>query len=231
VYRAMRVYATINQCLAGALWILFFATWVDAQTAKRPDAYDTQVWPEIQISVPLNNRVELTALGQIRASGNASALVDERIGPGIAIKPNGWITISPFYLYIATQPPGQAKGIENRLSIATTVRLPATKRFTIINRFLFERRIRNPKDSMRYRQRLQIEHSLGANATRWRAYISDEIFYDWNYGEWIRNRFAAGVIRMLSANLSCDVYYMRQSDGRTLPGNVNVIGAIFRARL
>lgn len=227
----LRGLAAMRECVAWALWILCLARIADAQAGTSLATDDTQAWPEIQLSVRLNKSVDVTAAGQIRASRNAGALVDERTGAGFAMRPNHWLTISPFYLYIATQPAGQAKGIENRLNLAFTVRMPDIKGFTIASRSLFERRIRNPKYSTRYRQRLQIEFPLSASGTEWRAFVSDELFYDSSFGEWVRNRFAVGVIRSFSASLSCDVYYMRQNDGRTRPGNLHVMGVVLRVRV
>jgi hypothetical protein len=46
-----------------------------------------------------------------------------------------------------------------------------------------------------------------------------------------RNRFTAGITKTLTKKLSLDVYYMRQNDGFSRPGDLNVIGTSWKVRL
>jgi len=47
----------------------------------------------------------------------------------------------------------------------------------------------------------------------------------------VRNRFAAGVSHTFNKYLTLEIYGMRQNDGRTRPGDVNVIGTTWRVKL
>ena len=47
----------------------------------------------------------------------------------------------------------------------------------------------------------------------------------------VRNRFAAGVSHTFNKHLTLEIYGMRQNDGRTKPGDVNVIGTTWRVKL
>ena len=68
--------------------------------------------------------------------------VDERAGLGIAFKAGQYVTLTPNYLYIATQPSAGRKGYENRLTFDGTVKFDLGG-FTFIDRNLLERRLRN----------------------------------------------------------------------------------------
>ena len=61
--------------------------------------------------------------------------------------------------------------------------------------------------------------------------VNDEFFYDSVLNDWVRNRFAVGVNHTFNKHLTLDTYVMRQNDGRTRPGDINVIGTTWRIRL
>ena len=61
-------------------------------------------------------------------------------------------------------------------------------------------------------------------------FASDEVFYDWSFDAWVRNRFAVGVSRKFNKYFTGDLYYMRQNDGRSRPGDLHIIGATYRLR-
>jgi hypothetical protein len=72
---------------------------------------------------------------------------------------------------------------------------------------------------------------LKLGSLKLQAFAGDEIFHDWSAHDWVRNRFTLGVTRRVNSHLTLDLYYMRQSDGRTRPGDIDVIGAVYRIRL
>jgi hypothetical protein len=94
----------------------------------------------------------------------------------------------------------------------------------------FERRLRFPINSTRYRNRFQIEHPIKIRDTSVQLFVSNEVFYDWSFNDWVRNRFAVGVSRRFNKHFTGDVYYMRQNDGRSRPGDLHIIGATYRLR-
>jgi hypothetical protein len=119
---------------------------------------------------------------------------------------------------------------ENRLNLPFTVISPKFYGFTISDRNLFERRWRKPLNSWRYRNRLQIERTFKPNKFEFRLFVANEVFYDWNAKDWVRNRFTVGFGKSISKQLSLDVYYLRQNDGRSRPGDLHVIGTGLRIR-
>jgi hypothetical protein len=97
---------------------------------------------------------------------------------------------------------------------------------------LLERRIRNSGlKANRYRNRLQVEHSLGEAKWNLTFYVGDEVFYDWFVDRWVRNRFSVGVSKVFNQHFTQDYYYLRQNDGVSIPGDLNVIGTTLRFRL
>ena len=83
----------------------------------------------------------------------------------------------------------------------------------------------------RYRNRFQVEHPAGNKDWRLSLFVSDEVFYDWFVDRWVRNRFSAGVIKVFNKHFTQDLYYLRQNDGVSIPGDLNVIGTTLRFRL
>lgn len=192
---------------------------------------DTQNWNDVYLFVPVAGRVDFVMQGTLRLGSDISRPVDERIGVGFSFRFGKYLTVIPNYLRIRTQPIPNRKLYENRLSVAATVKFPVGK-FTLSDRNLMERRLRHPGgDSTRYRNRFQVEHPIGPAKHKFSLFVSDEIFYDWSFDHWVRNRFAVGVTKVLSKHLTGDLYYLRQNDGHAIPGDLHVIGTALRVRL
>ena len=58
----------------------------------------------------------------------------------------------------------------------------------------------------------------------------DEVYYEWRYHAWTRNRFIIGGGKSLSERLALDIYYVRQNDGFSHPGDLNAVGFTLRRR-
>lgn len=216
------------QVLLISAFLILFAQVVQSQTVAPQD--DTQSWNEVQIAIPINKKLDLNISGQLRFGRNISDFVDERAGIGFTFKPNKYLQIHPSYTYIATQPVRNRTAYENRLNLPVTIISPKFRGFTVSNRNLVERRWRKPVNSWRYRNRLQIERTFKPKKFEFRLFASDEIFYDFSVKDWVRNRFTVGVGKPISRQLSFDVYYLRQNDGRSRPGDLHVIGTGLRIR-
>lgn len=200
-----------------------------AQAQTTVDDEDFQSWNDVQLTVPVNKRVDLVLTGTLRFGDNVQRLVDRRGAVAFNFKIKDWLSVQPGYTNIATMRRGSRRRIEHRLNFAATYKFPF-KKFTLTNRSLFERRLREPRNSTRYRNRLQFELPIkqikGA-----KLFVSDEIFYDWSLKRWPRNRFTAGVGKTINKKLSLDVYYMRQNDGTTRPGDLHVIRTNWKINL
>jgi Protein of unknown function (DUF2490) len=213
-------------CTSPAL-LFFFAAVVSGQSIL-PSQSDTQSWNDVTFSVALNKAFDFGVLGTLRVGRDVSRPVDERIGAAFSYKAGKYLTFIPAYLHIDMQPFKGRKLYENRLGFATTVRFPVGH-FIVTDRNLFERRLRHPGgDSTRYRNRLQIEHPVGPPKMKFSLFVADEVFYDWSFNAWVRNRFTIGVSKVLNKHMTLDLYYLRQNDGHSVPGDIHVIGTNWR---
>ncbi|HEY6242644.1 MAG TPA: DUF2490 domain-containing protein [Pyrinomonadaceae bacterium] len=202
---------------------------VCCQTA--PSRNDTQNWNDVFLTVPLSKHVDYVMQGTLRNGRNVHRPVDERLGIGFSFKLGKYLTIAPNYLYIGMQPFEGRRVFEDRLSVPATVRVPIA-RFVFSDRNLFERRFRRPGiNSTRYRNRLQVEHPIGPPKQKLSLFISDEVFFDWSFNAWVRNRAAVGISKVVNKHLTLDLYYLRQNDSHSVPGDLHVIGSIWRIKL
>ena len=200
-------------------------------SAQVVDRTDNQIWSDVQFAVPMTKDIDFNMLGTLRLGRDVSRPVDERIGMGFTFRFGQHVSIAPNYLYIATQPVRNRRLFESRLSLPVTLRFNVEK-FRLSDRNLFERRIRNPGiTSTRYRNRFQIEHSIGSDKLHLSIFVADEVFYDWSINRWVRNRFSVGGSKVLNKHFTQDIYYLRQNDGVSVPGDLNVIGTTLRVKL
>lgn len=224
---------SLNLALLGVAFTLILAvsqTHASAQTQPPVPEEDTQMWHDMQVAVALSKEVDFNLFGTARFGREATHLVDRRAGVGFTFKVGKYLTLAPWYLNIVTRPAEGRKGNENRLTFTATLRFPAGK-FALIDRNLFEHRLRFPLNSTRYRNRLQIERPVKLGGTQLGLFASDEVQYDWSVDDWVRNRFSVGVSRRFNKHFTGDLYYMRQNDARSRPGDLNVIGLTYRVRL
>ena len=202
-----------------------------AQSQTRVPKADTQSWNDIQLAIPLNKKVDFVIQGTLRIGDNLTQPVDGRWGAGWVFKLNKYLSFNPFYLHREAKPPNGRPESEDRLTLGATVRFPVGK-FTISERNWFERRWRQPQvDAWRYRNAVLIEHLFKIGKTQFTLGVGDEVFYDWSLHGWVRNRFATGVSHAFNKHFTLYVYGMRQNDGRTRPGDVNIIGTQWRFRM
>lgn len=199
---------------------------ISAQTATKEE--DFQSWNDVQLTAPLGKRVEVVMTGTFRFGNNVQRLVDRRIGIAFNFKPTVWLTLQPGYTNIVTTPRPGRERTENRLSFAVVYKFPF-KKFTLTDRSLFERRLRSPRNATRYRNRLLFEIPL-KKFYDIKFFVSEEVFYDWSLRKWSRNRFTVGIGKNLNKHLTAEIYFLRQNDGTTRPGDLNIIGTTFKLR-
>lgn len=216
------------------LIILFFALAAGAYSqivaVPTADHDDTQSWNDLQLTVPVSKHFDLVAKLTLRFGRNVTDLSDERQQVGFAWKPTKSLTITPFYSFIQTRAvPGPYRR-ENRLSLAGAYRFPI-KRFGLTHRSTYEKRLRFPRNSWRYRAMIMIDKELPEKLlSHAKFFISDEVFYDSILDRFNRNRFSVGVTKTLSKRLALDVYYLRQNDGFTIPGELHVLGTTWKVK-
>ena len=192
---------------------------------------DNQLWTDVQLAVPVTKNFDFNLLGTLRLGRDISHAVDERVGVGFTFRWGKYLTVSPNYLHIDMQPFRGREVLENRLTLPVTLRFMAGK-FRLSDRNQFERRFRNSGlKSWRYRNRFQVEHPVGAAKLGLSLFVADEVFYEGALDRWVRNRFSVGGIKVFNKHFTQEFYYLRQNDGVSLPGDLNVIGTTLRFRL
>ncbi len=227
---------------------MFLATLVGAGNAAfaqtvTPPRDDLQFWNETQLIAPLGKQTDLIVIGVLRVGRDFSRPVDERIGAGVAFKPNKYLTLMPTYLYVDQQPFDGRRIREHRLVMNVTGKLKLGE-FTFTDRNLIERRARqSERDFTVYRNRLQIDHPTHIGAFKFKPFIADEVWYSTqqrpgsgqpihsNRQGWFRNRISAGIIKQFGDHFQAEFFYLRQHDGLSRPGEVHALGTLFRVYL
>lgn len=195
------------------------------------DQTDNQQWTDVQLAIPVTTQFDFNLLGTLRLGRDITHPVDERVGVGFTFRVNKYVTVSPNYLHIGMQPFAGRRIWENRLTFPVQLRFNVGQ-FRLSDRNQFERRIRNSGvRSTRYRNRFQVEHPIGSDKLALSLFIADEMFYDWTFDRWVRNRFSVGGSKVFNKHFTQDFYYLRQNDGVSVPGDLNVIGTTLRFRL
>lgn len=199
--------------------------------AAQLDQTDNQQWTEVVLAVPVTIRFDFNLVGSLRVGRDIIHPVDERVGAGFTFRVNKYVTISPHYLHIGMQPFSGRRVWENRLVLPVQIRFNLGK-FRLSDRNQFERRLRNSGvHSTRYRNRFQVEHPIGSGKLGLSLFIANEVFYDWTVDRWVRNRFSVGASKVFNKHFTQEFYYLRQNDGVSIPGDLNVIGTTLRFRL
>jgi hypothetical protein len=92
--------------------------------------------------------------------------------------------------------------------------------------------MRAPVNTWRYRAMLTFEKDLPKKfIPQAKFFFGDEVFYDSLIKKFSRNRFSIGINKTLNKNLSVDIYYMRQNDGFSRPGDLNALWVTWRVKL
>ena len=192
---------------------------------------DTQSWNDFQLTVPMSKKVDLVTLLTLRFGNNLTKPVDERAGLGFNYKLNKYVTLNELVFMREARPPNGRREREIRLTLGATLQKTFNK-YTLSDRNWFERRWREPQvDAWRYRNRLRLEHPFQISKTKFNWFVSDEVFYDWSLNDWVRNRAAIGANHAFNKHFTLELYYMRQNDGRSRPGDLHIIGSQWRFKL
>jgi len=210
--------------------IFAMAIFVGHVRAQLQDESDNQSWNDLQLTLPVNDHFEFNTAVTMRFGKNVTRVNDSRFAFGFTVKPNKSFSIQPFYWYIRARNAVSQFRTEHRFNLRFVYKLPI-KSFGLSHRSWFEYRIRGPIKAWRYRPSLTFEKNIPENwIAKSKFYLTEEIFYDSLLKRFSRNRFTVGINRTLSKQVSVDLYYMRQNDGFTRPGDLNVIGTGWRVK-
>ena len=98
---------------------------------------DTQSWNDVQLTIPLSQKVDFLIQGTLRIGGKLSKAVDERWGFGFNYRLHKYVTLNELYFHREARPPNGRHEVEERLTLGATLSKPLG-RFTLSDRGLFE---------------------------------------------------------------------------------------------
>lgn len=213
------------------LLLLFIIAFAGTVSLVAQDDEDTQSWNDLQISIPVNKKVDWLLFGTLRFSRQLKNPSETRLGSGVNWKATKEFSVSPTYLYIETRNLAGQFRTEHRLSLRGVYKFPV-KAFGLSHRSVYEYRIRSSGNTWRYRPSLTVEKNLPKSfIADAKLFVTEEVFYVSTTRKFSRNRFSIGVSKTLNPKLSLDVYYMRQNDGFAHPGDLNVVGTSWKVKL
>lgn len=200
----------------------FFALPIFSQTTNKDK--DNQFRPEVEVEVPLYKQLYLTFDSDLRL-GQFEKTRFARPGAGLVYKQKvgRFVSIEPGYRYRYLQEFNGKSETENILFVNGKVKFNV-RQFKISQSNLFEYRFRRSGDAPRYRPSLKISHPVTVGKTKIDLFVSDEVYYEWKDRAWTRNRFKIGFSKNIGERASYEIYYMRQNDSYSRPGDLHVLG-------
>ena len=213
------------------LTVLFAGRNGFAQTAMPQDDEDIQSWNDLQLTVPLTKQFDFVTSVTMRFGKDISRLNDGRYQIGFTWKARKYLSITPFFWYIGARNSAGKFRVEQRLNLRAVYKFPF-KSFGLSHRSTFEYRIRGVGNTWRYRPSLTIDKDIPKKVIpNAKFYITEEPFYDSATSKFSRDRFTVGITKTMSKKLSLDLYFMRQNDGFSHPGDLSVIGTSWKVKL
>ena len=167
-----------------AIFIFLCVTFADAQAV---DSDDTLSWNDVIINAPINKRFDFLLQGTFRFGNDITRLNEQRTIVGFVYKPNETWSVQPSYLNINAR---NSRGLfrhEDRLALRVSYHFPF-KKFDLYHRSLIERRLREPRNSWRYRPSLTVEKSIAKFIPGAKVFVTEEVFYDSIIEKFSRNR-------------------------------------------
>lgn len=229
--RSSKIVSRVSSlCFSAPVLLLVMAFSADSQNPAI-DATDLQSWNDLQITIPVSKHFDVNTALTLRLGKNISWLQEGRLAAGITWKPNTSLSFQPSYNYIEARNSSGRFRNEHRLSFRAGYKFPV-KEFGLSHRSTFEYRIRSSGNSWRYRPSVTIDKDLPKRfVPGMKIFVTEEPFYDSVSKKFARNRFSVGFSKSISKKLSFELYYLRQDDRRSRPGNLNVIGTSWKVKL
>lgn len=154
-----------------------------------------------------------------------------RVGGLLTKKVSKYLTLGGGYLYRYSNPTFRRGRYESRYLGLATVTIPLDKKWTLVNRSLYqyENRYSRPNATV-LRQRFWLKREITVGKKKIEPFVSFEAFYDFRLKTFARFRTQAGFTRKFNQKFAADFYYVRQVEtgNRTRPGTLNGIGSSFR---
>ena len=211
--------------------IFLLALLCASAAAQSSDDEDLQLWNDLQVTVPVHKKLDLVLHAEFHSANNISRFNEGRGGAGVVWKFAKNVSFNPSYAYIESRNTAGQFRTEHRVRLRGSYRFPIEK-IGLTHRSSFELRFRSSGYSWRYRPSITVEKSLPNRLiSDAKIFLTEEPFYVSTTGGFTRNRISIGIAKQISPRLGLEVYYMRQNDGFSHPGDLNVIRASWKVIL
>ncbi len=221
----------LDRSIAAVLITIALSLGGFGQTDRSGDDDDTQSWNDIQLAIPVHGKVDLFLTTTYRFGDTISRLNEGRVGGGISIKLHPAFSTAAGYNFIQARNTAGHFRSEHRYHVNAVYKFPA-KKIDISHRSQYEYRVRGSGNSWRYRPSITFEKSLPQSfLSKAKLFVTEEPFYDSRAGRFSRNRFSLGIKKTVSDHFALELYYLRQNDGLSVPGDMNVLGTSWKFRL
>jgi hypothetical protein len=226
-------------CVRTIIAICFLLCSVVVVYAQQQSDTREELWPEINIYIPINEKYRLMILGTVSKARETHDSFEGQVGAHVDYFYNKTVTLRAGYRYgfsLGSNDPFR----EHRLITEQSIRKKLGRSIQLTDRNRQDWRWVNGDFSFRYRNRLTAEKEFRFGSRPITPYGSAEIFYDTRFSTFNRYRFATGVqialrrirsdeplLLLLRQERVLDIYYLRQEDTRSEPRHINAIGVSF----
>ncbi len=199
--------------------------------AQVVDREDLESWNDFLLTIPINKKIDVVVQPTLRFGQNITRLTEGRVGAGVVFKINKTVTVLPSYTYIETRNILGVFHYEHRYSLRGILKFPI-RSFALLHRSIYEYRVRRSGNTWRYRPSITLEKELPKKLlSNAKFFITEEPFYVSTTRKFSRNRLSVGVSKVINPHLTLDIYYLRQNDRFSLPGDLHVIGTTWKFHL
>jgi hypothetical protein len=185
---------------------------------------DWQFWNTVSLEKQINKELKIILEEETRLGQDMGDFAYQHIDAGLMRKMTNWLDLSLNYRHIF-QKKDNAWEEEYRPHFNATLKCRWFN-LDFSNRNRFEYRILSKtKDSWRYRNMSKIKIPLNWTKFKLSPYIAEEAFFNFDQGDFNRNRLYLGSEFKLVKNLQGELYYLRQSsESRGNWTDINVLG-------
>ena len=219
-----------------AVVLLVVGLFADARSQQQQPETITELWSEVDVYVPLNEKWRLFFRYSLRKAEETREDIESTVGAHLDYAINKRFTLRAGYRYGFS--PNDANPFkEHRIVAEQTFRQELPLAILLSDRNRQDFRFVNGSFSFRYRNRLQFEREFRMLKRSFTPHASVEVFHDSRFDVWNRNRLTAGtqiqlkrgfpLLRELTPRkqVILDLYYTKQNDSRSDPHHVHAIGA------
>jgi hypothetical protein len=224
--------------IKSALHGIIFASALSTLSQAQSSTTETQVWPEADFHVQLQDNLRILALtGLQQADGYPYRQWYGGAGLGYQFKPilrdhlqnidpdkEHYLLIGGGYEFYRTVQSGKLK-YEDRVTFEVQPSFRPLSRLLVRDRNRVEFRWVDGVYSTRYRNMLSIETDILAHGFRFTPFASAEAFYDAPKRSWNEEYYTTGVQLPYKRVLMLETYYRRENCPTCKPVHWNVAGA------